>query len=245
MVGHPRAPVWILLLNPGFGEKDYYDHVSVSGKMRRCLMANEPENYSNESFDPQGSNPKEKLAKRQELMLSSLRCQTWPAPFYILDKNFKNCEEEDINDGWHWWWKRLRLGENNNTFFLPGFCEKGEEANVVGRCLFALEAFPYHSSSFPQNIVTLWCERQTKYFQFWKNLVQYGLTHEKIIIIRAPDSGRGALGKLLAKAGIDSNGKNVFFFRNFQQVYFTPNNISNRKNASEEIKAAIQMALGQ
>ena len=225
MVGHPQAPVWILLLNPGFGEKDYYDHVSVSEKMRRCLMVTAPEKYSDKSFDLNELLSEEKLAQRQELMLSSLRCQTWPAPFYILDKAFKTGSAE-VDDGWHWWRKRLRLGKGTNSFFPQNFCNNGEEANALGRCLFVLEAFPYHSKTFPQDIVTPWCERKTKYFLFWKRLVQYGLTHKKTIVIRAPGRGRGALGELLDKANIHFEEKDVLFFKNSQQVYFTPENFS-------------------
>ena len=225
MVGHPQAPVWILLLNPGFGEKDYYDHVSVSEKTRRCLMVNAPESYSDKSFDPTGVMSEEKLVQRQELMLSSLRCQTWPAPFYILDKAFKTGSAE-VDDGWHWWSKRLRLGKGTNSFFPQNFCKTGEEANAVGRSLFVLEAFPYHSKTFPTGMVEKWAKQGTAYFKFWKRLVKYGLKHKEIII-RAQRQQRGALVSLLDQAGLNALGANVHFVNSVRNVSFTQGNVEN------------------
>ena len=242
MTGHPQAPIWILLLNPGFCAKDYYDHINVSEKMRRCIVKTGGGEYTDQSFDKPGPEAKRKLEKRQNLILSDLRAENWPSPFYILDESFET-SPEDIADGWHWWRKRLRIGKRENSFFPPEFCKNGEEANAVGRCLFVLEAFPYHSGNFPQNIVKPWRERQTKYFQFWKRLVQYGLTHKKTIVIRASDVGRGALGELLAKADIDLEKQDALFFKNTQQVYFTPANFLDRTPIDKAIEKTLQQRL--
>lgn len=234
MTGHPNAPVWLLLLNPGFCAKDCYDHINVSSKMRQCIVKTGEGRYSDLSFDKPGPEEAAKLEKRQKLILSNLRADKCPAPFYLLDESFKTGAERS-GDGFRWWSRNLGL-ESGKGFF--GQDADGHSPDIVGRCLFVLEAFPYHSVTFPIGMVKKWSNRQTAYFKFWKCLVEYGFAHREVVI-RAQGNGRGALGKLLEFAGLNPSGKNIHFCRNVRNVSFSSGNIE----SPERIRKAIHNVL--
>lgn len=238
MTGHPNAPVWLLLLNPGFKAKDYYDHVNVSSKMRQCIIKNGDGRYSDLSFDNPGSEEVSKLEKRQKLLLSNLRLKKWPAPFYLLDESFKTGTERS-GGGFRWWRRHLGL-ESGNGFFERD--PDGQSPDIVGRCLFVLEAFPYHSVTFPVGMVKEWSNRQTAYFKFWKRLVKYGFAHREVVI-RAQGIRQGALGQLLEFAGLKPSGENVHFFRNVRNVSLSPGNIQCHEQSPKRIQEAINNVL--
>ena len=238
--GHPQAPVWLLLLNPGFCLKDFYDHINVSKKMRECIVRTG--SYTSQSFDSSGAETK--LENRQGLILSNLRFDSWPAPFYFLDDSFKTGNDGAV--GHSWWFRHLSLKGGSNSFFSDLANNEVSWAETIGRCLFVLEAFPYHSSTFPGNMIRKWVKAETNSFNFWKRLVQYGLTHKKEIVVRATGEGCGSLGNLLKEAEInlaspEVNAK-VHYVNNTRNISFTAGNI---EDSDDSVKTAISTALGR
>ena len=233
--GHPQAPVWFLLLNPGFCAKDYYDHLNVSETMRKCIM--QSGQYTSQSFELSDAERDRKLEERQDLILSNLRLDSWPAPFYLLDDSFKT--GEDGSDGYSWWFRHLSLKGGDNSFFSNPAIDKTSWADTVGRCLFVLEAFPYHSSTFPGNMIPKWVENETDYFKFWKRLIQYGLKNGKEIVVRARKGEDGSLRRLLEGTGIDLAKDNVHYVKNVRNVSFTAGNITDYESVQTAISTML------
>ena len=97
-IGDPRAPIWYLLLNPGYSFPDRYDHLGVCSCCENKLFAKEE---SGESIFDHGRNRNEALMKRQSFLLNQLQLKQ-NMPFYILDDSFNTLPNNKIykKKGW-------------------------------------------------------------------------------------------------------------------------------------------------
>ncbi len=179
-IGDPRAPIWYLLLNPGYSFPDRYDHLGVCpccGK--KLCMANITDE---ECIFDIGRNRLAALKERQELLLDQLRLKKG-APFYLLDEIFNTLQENQMHnkEGGYRWWKSILFGVNNADGFLFHDCAVQCNAEFVGQKIFVLECAPYHSLNFDMRV--LW--EESRYTNFWVSLVSWGIKVGKKFIVRS------------------------------------------------------------
>ena len=160
-IGNPKAPIWILLMNPSYSATDIYDMVCTDNDTKKTVLSsiksNERRWYSDddikkilESFFTDGS--EKGLTDRQRLMNNQLKFDFSRSKFYVLDGAFHTVRsKEEIRDlnkegverldgtfqGSYEWWSHYLLNQN--------ICNRKPE-NVSN--FFVLESFPYHSENF-------------------------------------------------------------------------------------------------
>ena len=83
--GDPRAPIWILLLNPGYSDVDRYDHLGLCQSCNKNLAAVNA-NSRHDVFD-YGKDKGPALQKRQKILLRQLRLKNGGS-FSLLDNAF-------------------------------------------------------------------------------------------------------------------------------------------------------------
>lgn len=177
-IGSPNAPVWILMMNPGYSLRDEYDLASVSPK-NKDLLRNEcprvevefiPEEYEWTA-----------LGNRQKQVLDQLRLPLDIDTFYILHNNF-NIMRSAKGGGFKYWASHL-FGEG---YFMRSV--QGDMHTVALENVFILEMLPYHSKEFDASLLKKreinW--HATSYGKFWSELVMYGLEKKKVMLVRSP-----------------------------------------------------------
>ncbi|MBR3222572.1 MAG: hypothetical protein IKF72_10120 [Kiritimatiellae bacterium] len=178
-IGDPRAPIWYLLLNPGYSYPDPHDHIGICPCCNRRVFADvmEPDCIFNV-----GGRSAEMLKKRQELLLQQLRLECG-APFYLLNDAFNTLPDTPKYKkvGGYRWWRYVLFGGVQSKGFLFQECGVGQDAESVGRKLFAIECCPYHSANFDSKV--LW--DGSKYTEFWVKLINWGLNTKKKFIVRS------------------------------------------------------------
>ena len=222
-IGNPRAPLWLLLLNPGYSFPDRYDHLGVcSGE---CI------------FD-RGRNRDEVLGalkKRQSLLLDQLKLNQ-DAPFYILDNSF-NTLPDDTNSrkkGGFRWWRTILFGANQPKGFLLPECGVSCDAISVGSKLFVLECCPYHSTNF--NAQVLW-ESGNEYMTFWKSLISWAVKAGKKFIVRSE-----RVRTLLKGNKLNVDESNSVGFKNCRNAALTISNMKGRQKVVDEIRQMLATA---
>lgn len=173
-MGNPNAPVWYLPINPSYSEIDRYDDLGINpGKIRSCDIS--------EWLD-RGKNKVACRTKRQDILLAQLRLDV-DGPFAFLEEAFNtlgDCPSCRDSGGYRWWRRRLFGAASSSADYLLKTAGVAMDAKNVGKKLFVLESFPYHSKNFNVKYYT-----STAYFAFWKNLVEWGIDNGKKFIIRA------------------------------------------------------------
>ena len=203
-IGTPCAPVWYLLLNPGYSFLDRYDHLGILPNQEKYEIS-------------AGSNSAELLSKRQELLIEQL-CLKADTPFHILDNSFNTLSNArgSRKKGGFRWWKANLFGVNRSNGFLFPECGANATADSMSRNLFVIECCPYHSQNFDKRI--LW--EDSEYQIFWKSLIEWAICSGKRFIVRS----RNVFNVLKAN-GLQVNGENSVGFSNERNVAMTIRNL--------------------
>ncbi len=135
-IGDPRAPVWYLLLNPGYSFPDRYDHLGVCSFCGRRFLENGKEGGC--IFDA-GRDKAASLKKRQDFLLQQLRLESG-MPFYLLDESFDTLKGNigHGKDGGFRWWRTILFGANTTEGFLLPECGVKQDPIAVGEKMFVL-----------------------------------------------------------------------------------------------------------
>ena len=254
--GDPRAPVWILLLNPGFSDIDLYDHLGLCPFCeKRLVTAHDSEakpvcECAHAWMSSDLSNPIDALRFRQEAMLKQLELAVdeESGNYAWFDGRFRTmapAKREKVGKGGYWWWKEFLFGpERSRAKYLFRECGIREDSETLGRKFFALDAFPYHSKNFNCGIFNRQEYQVSPYFMFWKRLVEWALGSGRKLIVRYK-----AVLKIL-KGNIDKQvweaRKDNVYLMPSQMPYLTVNNINiqgpntkaNKRKALDELRAA-------
>ena len=161
-LGDPNAPIWMLLLNPGYHVIDRYDHLGYCPLCKEICCR------------------KDMLHRRQKLLFDQLqfKCHRF---FSAFDESFKESYTlMDIrNCGIYGWWRKCCFGADKSSGFLMN--EKhSEKCSYVGSKIFVIECFPYHSKKFSMSLI-----KKSKYYNYWRGLVSWAIDNEKYFIIRS------------------------------------------------------------
>ena len=173
-IGDPRAPIWYLLLNPGYSEIDLYDHLGICPCCSRKLFCGDV--ALEDGLLDKGRNKRDSLVKRQELLIKQLRLEC-EYPFYLLDDSFNtlyNNSMFDAKTGGFGWWHTVLFGARGENGFLFPECGVTADSQSVGHKLFAIECCPYHSVNFDKKV--LWAEN--KYMEFWARLIAWAVNSD-------------------------------------------------------------------
>ena len=231
-IGDPRAPIWYLLLNPGYSEIDLYDHLGICPCCSRKLFGGDVA-IEDGIFD-KGRNRREALVKRQELLMKQLRLECGQ-PFYLLDDSFNTLSSNSMFDaktGGFGWWRTVLFGANGENDFLFPECGVPVDSKLVGHKLFAIECCPYHSVNFNEHM--LWAEN--KYIGFWAKLIAWAVKFGRKFIVRNKN-----IYKLLRVNELGVGDDNSVGFSSGQNVSVTKKNL----RGGEEVLDAISRALEQ
>ena len=227
-VGDPRAPVWYLLLNPGYSFPDRYDHLGVCSFCGRKFLENDKKKDC--MFD-KGRDKAESLKRRQDLLLRQLRLENG-MPFYLLDDSFDTLRGDmgHGKDGGFKWWRTILFGANTPEGFLLPECGVKPDPIAVGKKIFVLECAPYHSRNFDRKV--LWNE--SEYTKFWARLISWAVETDRKFLIRSEQ-----VSKLLEKKGLCVNGTNSLRFSSGQNASLTIRNLKGQDYVKDAIRNAL------
>jgi len=192
--GDPRAPVWILLLNPGYSEVDRYDHLGLCPFCGERLVRADGKATSHENgcaarfFGSRLPDASAALRYRQNMLIEELKLDlSTPRKFLWFEPVFHTVTEENVTvagKGGSLWWKNFLFGKAaSNSYLLPN-CNITEPTPTIGNRIFALEVFPYHSMKFDPSFLDNELYRESKYFEFWCSLVRWAVDTGRKIIVR-------------------------------------------------------------
>lgn len=227
-IGDPRAPVWYLLLNPGYSFPDRYDHLGVcsfcgrrfheNGKEKDCLFDN-------------GRNRVESLKRRQVLLLQQLRLGS-DMPFYLLDDSFDTLKADRGHgkDGGFRWWRTILFGANTTSGFLLPECGVEQEPIAVGKKIFVLECAPYHSRNFDSRV--LW--GGSEYMKFWASLISWAIETGRRFIVRSTK-----VAEILKQNDLNVNEMNSLRFSSNRNVALTKRNLKGRDSVMDAVCNAL------
>lgn len=228
-IGDPRAPVWYLLLNPGYSFSDRYDHLGVcsfcgrnfleSGKEKDCIFDKERDKA-------------ESLKGRQDLLLRQLRLENG-MPFYLLDDSFDTLKGElgHSKEGGFRWWRTVLFGANALGRFLLPECGVKQDPLAVGKKIFVLECGPYHSRNFDKKV--LW--KESEYTKFWAELISWAVETNRKFIVRSKQ-----VASLLLQNKLLVDESNSLRFSSRQNTALTQQNLKGQ----DCVKNAIRNVLG-
>ena len=228
-IGDPRAPIWYILLNPGYSFPDRYDHLGVCSFCGRKLFA---KNGDKEDciFD-KGKDKIDSLKKRQLLLLRQLRLEC-DMPFYLLDNAF-----DTLNGAWklgkeggYNWWRTILFGANTSEGFVLPECGVKQDSISLGRKIFVIECAPYHSRNFDRKV--LW--EGSKYTEFWAKLISWAIDTGRKFIVRSK-----YVDNLLTQNNLNVNKTNSLRFSSGQNVSLTKQNLIGDKCVKDAIFAAL------
>ena len=227
-IGDPRAPIWYLLLNPGYSFPDRYDHLGVcsfcgrkfleNGKEKDCIFDNE-------------RNKAESLKKRQDLLLQQLRFENRKL-FYLLDDSFDTLRGNmgHGKEGGFRWWRTILFGANTPEGFLLPECGVNQDPKAVGNKIFVLECAPYHSRNFDKKV--LW--EESEYMKFWAKLISWAVETDRKFIVRSEQ-----VAKLLEKNRLRVNETNRLRFSSGQNASLTIRNLKGQDNVKNAIRSTL------
>ena len=256
--GDPTAPVWILLLNPGFSAIDLYDHLGLCPFCEKRLITAH-DSMGKHACAPAClklglSNAVNALQFRQKTMLKQLKLAMNEATggYDWFDSRFRTIEPEDcekVGKGGYWWWKEFLFGvDRSRATYLFRECNIRADAKEIGQKFFAIDAFPYHSKNFNSGIFRQQEYRESQYFKFWKKLVEWALCSGRKLIVRYK-SVLEVLEKNIDKQIWVGNRDNVYRMPSQIPSLTTgnittlgQNNAANRQRAIDELRAAWQDA---
>ena len=223
-IGDPRAPIWYLLLNPGYSYPDQHDHLGICPCCNRKVFAGVAE--AGCIFDA-GARNIEMLKKRQELLLRQLRLES-DAPFYLLHDSFNTLPDTPKykKEGGYRWWRSVLFGGGKSKGFLFPECGIKLDAEAVGCKLFAIECCPYHSANFDGKV--LW--DRSKYTEFWVKLIDWALKTNKKFIVRSK-----RIDTFLRKNNLLVGNDKRVEFSNWRNVVLTRKNLRKNQKILDEI----------
>ena len=170
-IGNPESKIWILQFNPGYSKSiDDYDYLGVD-------YLSPKDRHKNEAIFSTST-----LSDRLRLISRQYRFDN--AGFYALDEKFHTFKYGlRKGRGLYLWYMNVLFTNAQSLFhFVP----KGKRKEFADKNIFVLEFFPYHSKGFGGvNFFPF-----LPSFDFWRILVQYALTHEKILICHGLSSGK-------------------------------------------------------
>ena len=126
--------------------------------------------------------------------------------------------------------------ENSDKYILPKCGIKDGTPNLsseLGKRIFALELFPYHSSHFGSRFVYLKAYKQSPYFELWGSLVKWAVEANKILIVRYA-AVRDALKYVLGDNVYDGSRGNIL---NMASIYpsLTYGNLCGKKMKNSKV----------
>lgn len=130
--GNPRAPIWLLMLNPSYSCLDRYDHLGMCPSCDKNLVTMNV-NLKHDVFDC-GKDKSKALRKRQALLLQQLRLRN-NYQFSILNNAFNTLQhmQEWQDVGGYRWWRNVLFGSNGKKEFLLPECNVEADAKSVGK----------------------------------------------------------------------------------------------------------------
>lgn len=196
-LGDPNAPIWMLLLNPGYHVIDRYDHLGYCPLCKEICCR------------------KDMLHRRQKLLLDQLqfKCHRF---FPAFDESFEESYTlmDSRNCGIYGWWRKCCFGADKTSGFLMNE-EYSEKCSYVGSKIFAIECFPYHSKKFSMGLI-----QKTKYYDFWCRLVLWAISNKKYFILRSEK-----IRQVLLKSKINLPDDRVVKIKNCRNVALTKANL--------------------
>ena len=162
-IGNPSAKIWILQFNPGYSKAiDEFDYLGKD-------ILPESDRHKNTSVFKSA-----RLTDRLKLICRQYRFDE-DTGFYALDEKFHTFKQGfRKGQGIYLWYTNVLFANSKSLFH---FLSNEHRKKFADRNLFVLEFFPYHSKGFGINFFPF-----LHSFSFWRALVQYALTHDKIII---------------------------------------------------------------
>lgn len=228
-IGDPRAPIWYLLLNPGYGFPDRYDHLGICSFCERRLSTEQT--IENDCVFDKGRDKLANLKKRQELLLRQLRLESG-MPFYLLDDAFDTLKGSLARgkDGGYRWWRTILFGANRSNGFLLPECGVRQHPASVSQKIFVLECAPYHSRNFDGKV--LWAG--SKYTEFWVKLISWAVETGRKFIVRSEK-----VVDVLTKNDLQVNEINSLRFSSNQNVSLTMRNLRGQATVFDAVRKAL------
>lgn len=159
-IGNPKAKIWILQYNPGYSERfDDFDYLGLE----RVESARHKRRHVS------------RLQERIELICDQYEFKKG-AGFYVLDEKF-NTFKNGARDG-----RGTYLWYKSTYFPAEGIFARIGDSDVsrkrfADENLFVIEYLPYHSKKFRHEFFPF-----LPSFGFWRKLMAYAFTHEKIVL---------------------------------------------------------------
>lgn len=199
-IGNPEAPIWILMLNPGYGHLEYWETADVreipeNDEIRRIINEDLQQNKTKFERFELVKKDDENLKKRRvylQKQLSFFKDENYKPVFYPLEEEFNiwKHDRKTLNGCYEWWLQKL-LGRNKKNAVV---C-KGDRKRL--NKFFNIEFFPYHSIHFD---VTLADEMKKdgglahKHHVFWQEMIKYAVNAGKILILRGAKEEKNKFG---------------------------------------------------
>ena len=159
-IGHPSAKIWILQYNPGYsyGIDDFDYHgvtfPELASKMQRTTST---------------------LDERIKLVCDQYEFKGGVG-FYALNEVFRTFNHGTRNGKGMYLWYHSTFFPRQGLFSCIGDCVANQK-RFADNNLFVIEYLPYHSRKFRHEFFPF-----LPSFTFWRKLMGYALTHEKILL---------------------------------------------------------------
>lgn len=227
-IGDPRAPVWFLLLNPGYSFPDRYDHLGVCSFCERKLIEG---CKSLECTFERGRDRVKSLKQRQQLLLNQLLLRE-NSSFYMLDESFNTLPDDATfkKKGGYNWWRTVLFGASNPKGFLLHECGVKQDPIAVGKKIFVLECAPYHSQNFNKKV--LW--KESGYTKFWISLISWAVKTNRKFIVRSE-----RIADLLKQYGLQVGETNSLRFSSDRNVSMTKRNLKGQAAVMDAVCGAL------
>ena len=167
-IGHPKAKIWILQYNPGYSEGiDDFDY-------RGVLMPG----LASKRRNPSPSYLKDRIG---------LLCGQYEfsdnVGFYVLDERFRTFKHGTRKGKGAYLWYDSTFFPSEGLFSCIGDSKK-DQKRFADDNLFVIEFMPYHSQKFRHEFFPFLAS-----FTFWKKLMHYAFTHDKIVLCHGLSDG--------------------------------------------------------
>ena len=164
-IGDPDAPIWLLLMNPGYSPVDVAEITGVIPENLEKLINKKNLKFINfqEKSSPE---------RRRGLMEDQLSFNQ-KSSFYPLEPDFDvwAYDGESLQGSYRWW--RWNLLNGNICGCTPEKLSK----------FFVLESFPYHSRRFDDDHIKPWIHSES-HCLFWIMMVVYALKNDNVLLCR-------------------------------------------------------------
>ena len=185
-IGNPEAKIWIVQFNPGYSSIiDDYDYLGID---------NLPGNDYHKNRNVHS-------CLRERLGLVCRQYNFEQSEFYPLNAMFHTFGSGFRDGRGTFLWYETTLFNNADSFF--GFIDVESRHRFASENIFVLEFFPYHSKSFGgMNFFPF-----LPSFEFWRSLMQYAFTHEKIVACHGLEASKSLTSAAIRSVDGYSNAK--------------------------------------